>query len=58
MSEIIISAQNIIEYMRLKKEGYRTAWCGEGKICLVKKEPKEIVRSFLSREIAKKFRGE
>lgn len=33
-NEIVIKASNIIEYLRLKKLGYVTLWCGEGKICM------------------------
>ena len=34
--EKIISCNNIIEYLRLKKEGYKTLWVGNGLICMKK----------------------
>lgn len=40
-NEIIIKSSNIIEYLRLKKLGYITLWCGEGKICMTLIEDKQ-----------------
>lgn len=34
--ERIIKARDIQTYLQLKKEGWRTAWSGEGKICMTK----------------------
>ena len=33
---MIIIKNNIIEYLKLKKEGYKTLWVGNGLICLIK----------------------
>lgn len=33
---IKIKCTDIIEYLRLKKLGYKTLWVGEGLICLTK----------------------
>ena len=35
--EKIIKGTNIIEYLRLKKLGYKTLWVGNGLICMIKK---------------------
>ena len=32
--QVIIKGSNVIEYLKLKKQGYKTVWVGEGKICL------------------------
>jgi hypothetical protein len=37
---VIIKGRDVIEYLRLRKEGYVTLWSGEGKICL--KAPKAV----------------
>lgn len=34
--EVIIKHTQIGEYMRLKSEGYRTLWVGNGLICMRK----------------------
>jgi len=31
-----IIKNNIIEYLKLREEGYKTLWCGEGLICMIK----------------------
>jgi hypothetical protein len=38
--EVVIAGRNIMEYLRLKRAGWRTAWTGEGKICLVRDKKK------------------
>ncbi len=35
-AQIIIKASEINKYFELKKQGYKTLWAGEGKICLVR----------------------
>ena len=32
----IIIKNSIIEYLKLKKLGYKTLWCGNGLICMIK----------------------
>lgn len=33
---MIIIKNNIIEYLKLKKEGYKTLWVGNNLICMIK----------------------
>ena len=33
---VTIKARDIIKYLRLKKEGWKTLWVGEGQICMEK----------------------
>ena len=38
VNEAVIRGGNLLAYQRLKGQGYRTAWVGEGRICLVRQE--------------------
>ena len=38
IDEVVIRGGDVISYLRLKREGYVTLWCGEGKICMGKYE--------------------
>ena len=35
---VTIKASNLIEYLRLRRSGWRTLWVGEGLICMKKGE--------------------
>ena len=37
MEKVIISASNMAEYNKLKAQGAKVLWVGEGKICLAVK---------------------
>lgn len=38
---IIVPHTDLITYLRLRREGWRTLWVGEGQVCMGKKEPEE-----------------
>jgi hypothetical protein len=37
-AEKIIAGRNVIEYIRLRRQGFVAAWSGNGQICMVKRE--------------------
>lgn len=45
MEEVIIKGRDVITYLRLKQEGYKTLWVGEGLICMKKEEPKKTTNA-------------
>jgi len=35
---VVLRGSEFSEYVRLKGDGFKTSWCGDGKICLTKRE--------------------
>jgi len=33
---VVLRGSEFSEYVRLKGDGFKTSWCGDGKICLTK----------------------
>jgi hypothetical protein len=41
LKTIIVPYADLITYLRLRREGWRTLWVGEGQICMGKKGSEE-----------------